>query len=120
MDFFGPRRPLNPMAADRPRKAKGYTENAIHPADVSKEAATRKRDRKALTACCPGFITQAMAAHFTFLLFLESHGDHGIPPGKIARIATVFFLHRKRTCTVSHTGPFLSDWLSDCSAGSGT
>ncbi len=90
MDFFGPRRRLNPMAADRPRKAKGCTENAIHPADVSKETATRKHDRKALTACCPGFITQAIAAHFTSLLFLESHGDHGIPPGKIAWIPPFF------------------------------
>ena len=52
----------------------------------------KKNYRKTLIACYLGFITQAIAANFTPLLFLKFHKDYGIPLGKIALIPTVFFL----------------------------
>ncbi len=48
--------------------------------------------RKTLLACYLGFITQAITANFTPLLFLKFHTDYGIPLGKIALIPTAFFL----------------------------
>lgn len=48
--------------------------------------------KKTLAACYLGFITQAIAANFTPLLFLKFHNDYAIPLGKIALISTVFFL----------------------------
>ena len=93
MDFFGPRRRLNPMAADRPRKAKGCTENAIHPADVSKETATRKRDRKALTACS-GLSSPRPSRPFHLPLFLNPRGPR-YPSGQDRVDPTVFFLIEK-------------------------
>ena len=51
-----------------------------------------KNYRKTLLACYLGFITQAIVANFTPLLFLKFHTDRGIPLGKIALIPTAFFL----------------------------
>ena len=51
----------------------------------------KKNYRKTLIACYLGFITQAIAANFTPLLFLKFHKNYGIPLGKIALIPTVFF-----------------------------
>lgn len=51
-----------------------------------------KNYRKTLTACYLGFITQAICANFTPLLFLKFHNDYQIPLGQIALISTVFFL----------------------------
>ena len=51
-----------------------------------------KNYRKTLLACYLGFITQAIVANFTPLLFLKFHTDWGIPLGKIALIPTAFFL----------------------------
>ena len=51
-----------------------------------------KNYRKTLLACYLGFITQAIVANFTPLLFLKFHADRGIPLGKIALIPTAFFL----------------------------
>lgn len=50
-----------------------------------------KNYQKTLIACYLGFITQAIVANFTPLLFLKFHNDFGIPLGKIALISTVFF-----------------------------
>ncbi|MBO5551175.1 MAG: MFS transporter [Lachnospiraceae bacterium] len=47
--------------------------------------------KKTLIACYLGFITQAIAANFTPLLFLKFHSDYGIPLGRIALISTTFF-----------------------------
>lgn len=47
--------------------------------------------KKTKTACYLGFITQAIAANFTPLLFLKFHSDYNIPLGTIALIATVFY-----------------------------
>lgn len=52
----------------------------------------KKNYRKTLTACYLGFITQAIVANFTPLLFLKFHKDYQIPLGTIALISTVFFL----------------------------
>lgn len=51
-----------------------------------------KKYGKTLTACYLGFITQAIAANFTPLLFLKFHNDYDIPLGKIALISSVFFI----------------------------
>lgn len=48
--------------------------------------------QKTLKACYLGFITQAIAANFTPLLFLRFHAEYGIPLGQIALISTVFYL----------------------------
>ena len=50
-----------------------------------------KNYKKTLKACYLGFITQAIAANFTPLLFLKFHTEYGIPLGKIALISTTFF-----------------------------
>ena len=51
-----------------------------------------KNYRRTLTACYLGFITQAILANFTPLLFLKFHMDYRISLGKIALIPTAFFL----------------------------
>jgi len=52
----------------------------------------QKKYRKTLLACYLGFITQAIAANFTPLLFLTFHKDYNISLGQIALIPTAFFL----------------------------
>lgn len=52
---------------------------------------TKKKYQRTLIACYMGFITQAIVANFTPLLFLKFHNDFGIPLGKVALISTVFF-----------------------------
>lgn len=52
----------------------------------------QKNYSKTLTACYLGFITQAIVANFTPLLFLKFHKDYQIPLGTIALISTIFFL----------------------------
>ena len=46
---------------------------------------------KTKLACYMGFITQAIAANFTPLLFLKFHSDYHISLGNIALISTFFF-----------------------------
>lgn len=46
---------------------------------------------KTLLACYLGFITQAITANFSPLLFLMFHNTYNIPLGKIALISAVFF-----------------------------
>ncbi len=50
-----------------------------------------KNYKRTLIACYLGFITQAIAANFTPLLFLMFYKSFGIPLGKVALISTVFF-----------------------------
>ena len=50
-----------------------------------------KNYKKTLLACYLGFITQAIVANFTPLLFLKFHSEYGIPIGKIALISTTFY-----------------------------
>jgi len=50
-----------------------------------------KNYKKTLLACYLGFITQAIVANFTPLLFLKFHSAYGIPIGKIALISTTFY-----------------------------
>ena len=52
----------------------------------------KKNYQKTLRACYLGFITQAIAANFTPLLFLTFHADYSIPLGQLALISTTFFL----------------------------
>ena len=52
----------------------------------------QKNYQRTLLACYLAFITQAICANFTPLLFLKFHMDHGIPLGKIALIPMAFFL----------------------------
>ena len=52
----------------------------------------QKNYRKTLIACYLGFITQAITANFTPLLFLKLHADYQISLGRIALIPTAFFL----------------------------
>ena len=52
----------------------------------------KKNYKKTLIACYLGFITQAITANFTPLLFLKFHTDYGVSLGKIALIPTAFFL----------------------------
>ncbi|MCQ2535571.1 MAG: MFS transporter [Lachnospiraceae bacterium] len=51
----------------------------------------KKNYKKTLIACYLGFITQAIVANFTPLLFLKFHNDFGISLGKVALIPTAFF-----------------------------
>lgn len=51
----------------------------------------KKNYKKTLIACYLGFITQAIVANFTPLLFLKFHNDFGISLGKVALIPTTFF-----------------------------
>ena len=48
--------------------------------------------RKTLTASYLGFITQAITANYTPLLFLKFHNDYNISLGTLALIPTVFFM----------------------------
>lgn len=52
----------------------------------------QKNYKKTLVACYFGFITQAISANFTPLLFLTFRGTYGITLDKIAMIPLVFFL----------------------------
>lgn len=51
-----------------------------------------KNYQKTLRACYLGFITQAIAANFSPLLFLKFHADFGISLGQIALIPAVFYV----------------------------
>ena len=54
---------------------------------------TRQKDyKKTLTACYLGFVTQAISANFTPLLFLTFKGTYGISLEKIALIPVTFYL----------------------------
>jgi len=52
----------------------------------------QKNYKKTLTACYLGFVTQAISANFTPLLFLTFIGSYGITLEKIAMIPMVFYL----------------------------
>ncbi len=54
--------------------------------------ATEKNYKKTLTACYLGFVTQAISANFTPLLFLTFKDTYGITLEKIAMIPMVFYL----------------------------
>lgn len=51
-----------------------------------------KNYKKTLITCYIGFITQAIVANFTPLLFLRFHAEFDIPIAKIALISTVFYI----------------------------
>ena len=51
-----------------------------------------KNYKKTLTACYLGFVTQAISANFTPLLFLTFKGSYGITLEKIAMIPLAFYL----------------------------
>lgn len=53
---------------------------------------TSQKYTKTLLACYLGFITQAITANFTPLLFLTFYNDYSIPLGTISLIPTVFFI----------------------------
>lgn len=50
-----------------------------------------KNYKKTLIACYLGFITQAIVANFTPLLFLTFHNEYGVSLSNIAFISTAFF-----------------------------
>ena len=52
----------------------------------------QKNYKKTLTACYLGFVTQAISANFTPLLFLTFKSSYGITLEKIAMIPLVFYL----------------------------
>ena len=52
----------------------------------------QKNYKKTLTACYLGFVTQAISANFTPLLFLTFKGAHGISLERIALIPLAFYL----------------------------
>lgn len=52
----------------------------------------KKNYKKTLVACYLGFVTQAISANFTPLLFLTFRGTYGITLEKIALIPLVFYL----------------------------
>ncbi len=52
----------------------------------------QKNYRKTLTACYLGFVTQAIAANFTPLLFITFQNTYGIGLGKIALMPFTFYL----------------------------
>ena len=51
----------------------------------------QKNYRKTLTACYLGFVTQAISANFTPLLFLTFKGTYGISLEQLAMIPLVFY-----------------------------
>lgn len=53
---------------------------------------TQKNYKKTLTACYLGFVTQAISANYTPLLFLTFMNTYGITLEKIAMIPMVFYL----------------------------
>ncbi len=52
---------------------------------------TKRKYRRTLLACYLGFITQAISANFTPLLFLTFYHTYGISYGRLALISTCFF-----------------------------
>ena len=52
----------------------------------------KKNYKRTLVTCYIGFITQAIVANFTPLLFLRFHNEFGIPLGQVALISTVFYI----------------------------
>ena len=52
----------------------------------------KKNYQKTLTACYLGFVTQAISANFTPLLFLTFKGTYGVSLEKIALIPVTFYL----------------------------
>ena len=54
--------------------------------------AKEKNYKKTLIACYLGFVTQAISANFTPLLFLTFKDSYGITLEKIALIPLVFYL----------------------------
>ena len=57
-----------------------------------KPSKNQKNYKKTLTACYLGFVTQAISANFTPLLFLTFKGTYGISLEKIALIPLTFYL----------------------------
>lgn len=53
---------------------------------------SQNKYQKTQITCYIGFITQAIVANFTPLLFIRFHGEFGIPLGQIALISTVFYI----------------------------
>ena len=51
-----------------------------------------KNYKKTLITCYIGFITQAIVANFTPLLFLRFHAEFDIPIAQIALLSTVFYI----------------------------
>ncbi len=51
-----------------------------------------KNHKKTLITCYIGFITQAIVANFTPLLFLRFHAEFDIPIAQIALISTAFYI----------------------------
>lgn len=51
----------------------------------------KKKYKKTLIACYLGFVTQAICANFTPLLFITFHDSYGISFAKLAMISTCFF-----------------------------
>lgn len=51
-----------------------------------------KKYKRTLITCYIGFITQAIVANFTPLLFLRFHAEFDIPIAQIALISTVFYI----------------------------
>lgn len=67
----------------------------------------QKNYKKTLIACYLGFVTQAISANFTPLLFLTFKNTYGIGFEKIALIPKVFFCHLISQYT---------DWMSGTSS----
>ena len=59
-----------------------------------------KKYNKTLLACYLGFITQAITANFTPLLFLMFNKNYDVSLGKIALIPAVFFMIVPRSRSV--------------------
>ena len=92
--------------------------------------AEKKNYKKTLITCYIGFITQAIVANFTPLLFLRFHNEYNIPLGEIALISTVFYVtqivvdtlcativdrigYRKSVATV-YKGNIIKNLIMDC------
>lgn len=52
----------------------------------------QKNYRKTLTACCLGFVTQAIAANYAPLLFLTFMSSYGVGLEKVALIPALFYI----------------------------
>ena len=52
--------------------------------------ATSKNYKQTQLACYLGFVTQAITANFTPLLFLSFHREYGVPITRLALIPAVF------------------------------
>ena len=66
------------------------TNPCTHPKGIIMK--TQKKYQKTLLACYLGFVTQAIVANFTPLLFLTFRSNYGITLDKIAMIPLVFYL----------------------------